>query len=84
MQAEATLVLSWQAVSAILGLLLVIVGGSTAYLKLFTQNQLASLEKNILRQMKEEFQNKEIADRELRDLRERVARVEGVVFPPKS
>ena len=84
MQSEATLVLSWQAVSAIMGVLLIIVGGSTAYLKLFTQNQLAALEKNIKKEIQSEFQNKELADREMRDIREKIARLEGAVFPVKN
>ena len=77
---EATLVLSWQAVSAIMGVLLIIVGGSTAYLKLFTQNQLAALEKAIKKEIQLEFQNKETSRLKEQEFEGRISRLEGKVF----
>ena len=77
---EATLVLSWQAVSAIMGVLLIIVGGSTAYLKLFTQNQLAALEKAIKKEIQLAFQNKETSRLKEQELEGRISRLEGKVF----
>lgn len=76
----AVLTVSWQAVTAIAGLLVLVIGAATAYLKLFMQTKLAELEKNITKQIKDEFQTKEKQELKNTDFESRLSKLEGKVF----
>jgi hypothetical protein len=80
MEPTATLTVSWQALTAIIGVLVIVVGMATGYLKLFMQTKLAELEKNILKQIKVEFQDKEISRLKEQEFEGRISKLEGKIF----
>ena len=79
-QQSQVLTVSWQALTAIVGVLVIVVGMATGYLKLFMQTKLAELEKNLMQQIKREFQDKELSMKTEKDFESRIARLEGKVF----
>lgn len=80
METQNVLTVSWQALSAIVGILVIVVGMSTGYLKLFMQSKLAEMEKNIMKQIKLEFQDKEMSRLKEAEFERRISTLEGVVL----
>lgn len=80
MEPQATLTISWQALTAVMGVLVVVVGMATGYLKLFMQTKLAELEKSLIKEFKLEFQSKESQNEKNLLYEARLTKLEGKVF----
>lgn len=81
---EQTLTVSWQALTAIVGTLVIVVGMATGYLKLFMQTKLAELEKTLIRQIKAEFQDKEMSRLKEAEFERRISTLEGAMLKPHN
>ena len=80
MEPQATLTISWQALTVVMGVLVVVVGMATGYLKLFMQTKLAELEKSLIKEFKLEFQSKESQNEKNLLYEARLTKLEGKVF----
>lgn len=74
-----TITISWTVLAAMSGVFSVIIGIATAYLRLFISVKLADMETKMLAQIKVEFARKDVSDKEIQFLKDRVGRIEQQV-----
>ena len=75
-----TLTISWQAITAIFGVLVITVGLATGYLRLFVQTKMAELERNLMKEIKSQFQEKEHSRIKEAEFEGRISKLEGRIF----
>lgn len=78
MTSTQTISLDWSTIGIITGLVTVIMGVATTYLKLFISQSMTRVEKEVISAVKLEFANKEVTESKLDAIYSRLRTLESV------